>query len=222
MLGVVEMPAVTVVDYGIGNLLSVTRAFQFFGAEVVLSSSPDDIENAERLVLPGVGAFADGMGGLRERGLIGPIKKYAVGGRPFLGICLGMQMMLEVSEEFGYYEGLGIIPGKVVAIPPSGRDGHPHKIPQIGWNSLLVPHHYGGWENTILHNIPQSSYVYFVHSFMAVPANEEHRLAEYIYDGHIITAAIKYGNLYGVQFHPEKSGKIGLRILKNFLDPITP
>ncbi|MFZ5633345.1 MAG: imidazole glycerol phosphate synthase subunit HisH [Bacillota bacterium] len=211
------MTAVSVIDYGVGNLLSVTRAFQYVGAEVILTNSPEAIENAERLVLPGVGAFADGMAGLRQRGLIEPIKKFAGSGRPFLGICLGMQMMMEASEEFGSNQGLGLVPGKVVAIPPTGSDGYPHKIPQIGWNSLLAPSINGSWENTILKNIPQGSYVYFVHSFMAVPDNEKHRLADYLYDGHVVTAAIRSGNLYGCQFHPEKSGKVGLQVIKNFL-----
>ena len=124
-------PVVTVIDYGVGNLFSVTKALERVGAEVILSSSPDDIANAQRLVLPGVGAFADGMRGLAERGLIEPIKRFAASGRPFLGICLGMQMMLDSSEEFGNHDGLGLIPGRVVAIPSIGAHGV-HKIPHIG------------------------------------------------------------------------------------------
>ena len=129
-------PQVTVIDYGVGNLFSVTKALERVGAEVVLSAAAADIANAQRLVLPGVGAFADGMRGLAERGLIEPIKTFAASGRPFLGICLGMQMMLDSSEEFGNHQGLGLIPGRVVAVPSVGSSGQAHKIPHIGWAAL--------------------------------------------------------------------------------------
>ena len=134
-----------------------------------------------------------------------------------MGICLGMQMMLEASEEFGMHEGLGLIPGNVVAIPPTATDGKPHKIPHIGWNDLLPPTPGTDWNETILAGVSPGTAVYFVHSFAAVPASPEHRLADCDYDGRIISAAVKFGNLYGCQFHPEKSGEAGLRILKNFL-----
>ncbi|WP_279384302.1 imidazole glycerol phosphate synthase subunit HisH [Geotalea toluenoxydans] len=139
------MSRVTVIDYGIGNLLSVARAFEHCGANVELTDDARKIADADYLVLPGVGAFADGMSGLVERGLIEPIKKFAAKERPFLGICLGMQMMLDQSEEYGANEGLGLIPGKVVAIPAVGVDGSPHKIPHIGWNEIYIFGYFLGW-----------------------------------------------------------------------------
>lgn len=210
------MSKVTVIDYGIGNILSVRRAFEYWGAEVVVTDSPQLIENAEHLVLPGVGAFADGMTGLRDRGLVGPIQKFAAKNRPFLGICLGMQMMLEFGEEFGRYEGLGLIPGIVTKIPNTGVDGAVHKIPHIGWNQLLIPSIDIEWNKTILNGIEPESSAYFVHSFTAVPENKENRLADCYYNGRVISAAIRSGNLYGCQFHPEKSGQVGLNIIRNF------
>jgi glutamine amidotransferase len=197
--------------------LSVCRALEHCEAEVSLTTSPSDIDKAERLVLPGVGAFADGMAGLSDGGFIGPIRKYARTGRPFLGICLGMQMMLEASEEFGVHEGLGLIPGNVVAIPPTGADGQLHKIPHIGWNALFPPNSMMNWKETILAGLEPGIAVYFVHSFSAVPSSPAHRLADCDYDGRVISAAVKCGSLYGCQFHPEKSGKAGLRIIKNFI-----
>jgi glutamine amidotransferase len=209
---------VTVIDYGIGNILSVCRAFEQCGAEVLLTTSPSDVDKADRLVLPGVGAFSNGMAGLSAGGFVEPIRKYSMTSRPFLGICLGMQMMLEASEEFGLHEGLGLIPGNVVAIPPVGTDGKPHKIPHIGWNTLLPPTSTTNWNGTILAGIAAGTEVYFVHSFTAVPASPVHRLADCDYDGRVISAAVKCDNLYGCQFHPEKSGEAGLRIIKNFLE----
>lgn len=212
------MKRVTVIDYGIGNILSVCRAIEYFGAQVVLSGSPQEIIKAERLVLPGVGAFADGMEGLHQRGLVEAIQEYACTGRPFLGICLGMQMMMESSEEFGNYKGLGLIKGTVLAVPPRGSDGVAHKIPHIGWNELLCPPGIENWQGTILEGIPQGSSMYFVHSFTAVPDYAENRLADTNYNGCVISAAIRSSNLYGCQFHPEKSGKAGLGIIRNFLN----
>lgn len=207
------MSSVTVIDYGIGNLLSVRRAFEHCGAEVILTDSPAMIKKAEHLVLPGVGAFADGMAGLRERNLINAIRSYAQENRPFMGICLGMQMMLEIGEEFGTHEGLGLINGKVSLIPDTGVDGTAHKIPHIGWNSLAAS---ANWDETILHGIAPGEAVYFVHSYTAVPLSADNRLADCVYNGQIISAVIRSGNLYGCQFHPEKSGQIGLKIIDNF------
>ncbi|MDT8903847.1 imidazole glycerol phosphate synthase subunit HisH [Anaeroselena agilis] len=207
------MPRVTIIDYGIGNLLSVRRAFEYCGAEVILTDSPELIEKAEHLVLPGVGAFADGMAGLRQRSLIEPIRRYAKENRPFMGICLGMQMMLEIGEEYGTHEGLGLIKGKVSKIPDTGVDGIAHKIPHIGWNSLAPS---SDWDETILDGINPGEAVYFVHSFTAMPL-DDNRLADCYYSGRVISAAIRSGNLYGCQFHPEKSGQIGLKIVDNFI-----
>jgi glutamine amidotransferase len=208
---------VAVVDYGIGNIFSVSRAVEHFGAEVVLSGEPAVLLDAPRLILPGVGAFANGMRGLRERGLVEPLREYAASGRPFLGICLGMQMLLATSEEFGSHEGLGVIPGKVVAISGRGPDGAPMKIPHIGWNGLERPAARDGWDGTILEGLPDRTSAYFVHSFGVVPEAEADRLADTWHGDCRISAAIQRGNVSGCQFHPEKSGPAGLRIIRNFL-----
>lgn len=208
---------VCIVDYGMGNLLSVFRAFKHCGADVLVTNSPDMIKKAERLVLPGVGAFRDGMRELKALNLIEPIINFSESERPFLGICLGMQMMLDSSDEFGSQPGLGLIPGKVVAIPETTEDGVMRKIPHIGWNSLVLPDNRSSWRGTILEGLASHhASVYFVHSFFVQPESEAYRLADCDYNGFRITAAIYSGTLYGCQFHPEKSGNVGLKVLENF------
>lgn len=208
---------VTVVDYGLGNLFSVSQALRYCGAEVQVSNAIEEIVRADRLVLPGVGAFADGMRNLAAAGLDEAVRRYVEAERPFLGICLGMQMMFEHSEEFGNHAGLSLLPGSVVAIPPTGADGRPHKIPHIGWNALRTPDGAADWKTPLLEGIAAESYVYFVHSFMAAPDNPAHRLADTHYDGRAVAAVVGRGNLLGCQFHPEKSATVGLTILGNFL-----
>lgn len=208
---------VAVIDYGIGNLFSVRRAFEHCGAVVAVSSDPQALLAAPRLVLPGVGAFADGMRGLIERRLDKAVLEFAESGKPLLGICLGMQMLSSVSEEFGEHKGLGIIPGRVVSIPKVTADGKPHKIPHIGWAELEPPMKSSGWQGSILEGLTPGDSVYLVHSFAVQPADEAHRLAEYDCSGHRIAAAIRKRNVFGTQFHPEKSGPVGLKIVRNFL-----
>lgn len=211
------MSLISVVDYGAGNLFSVRRALEKCGATVAFAETAGQIAQAQRLLLPGVGAFQDGMDGLRQRGLLEPIREFARSGRPMLGICLGMQMLLSRSEEFGEHEGLGIIPGRVVAIPNTTASGEPHKIPHIGWNQLEVPEGGSEWSGSILEDLPQGAAVYLVHSYTAVPDQAQHRLADCEYDGRVISAAIRAGNVYGCQFHPEKSGAVGLHVLSKFV-----
>ncbi|HBW34974.1 imidazole glycerol phosphate synthase subunit HisH [Desulfosporosinus sp. BICA1-9] len=211
------MVKITLVDHGIGNILSVQRAFEYCGAQVMISDNPQYIKNADYLVLPGVGAFADGMRGLSERGLVEAIIDFASKERPFLGICLGMQMMMEKSEEFGLHEGLGLIPGRVVRIPDQDVHGFRQKIPHIGWNSLELPREKENWNGTILEDIEIGETVYFVHSFTAAPENLANRLADTYYNGQLISASVQSGSLYGCQFHPEKSGVTGLKIINNFI-----
>lgn len=208
--------AVTIVDYGSGNLLSVARALERCGANVRLSGDPQEIASAERIVLPGVGAFADGMSGLRVRGLIEPLVAHAASGRPLLGICLGMQMLATASEEFGVNEGLGLIPGRVVAIPTRSVEGRPIKIPHIGWNEL-IPAPDADWRGSVLEGTGPGTAVYLVHSFHVLPENPDHLLAQCLHGGHPLTAAIRSGSVMGCQFHPEKSGEAGLAILAQFL-----
>jgi glutamine amidotransferase len=157
------------------------------------------------------------MAGLESRGLVDAVKQYTYSERPFLGICLGMQMMLSVSEEFGAHKGLSLIPGSVKAIDPTDLNGNLQKIPHIGW-SQLCSSGARDWGGTLLNDISVDSSVYFVHSFTAIPTNDNHRLADSFYGGRRLSAVIAKNNLYGTQFHPEKSGKNGLRILKTFLE----
>ena len=207
---------VTVVDYGIGNLYSVQRAFETCGAAVQLTSDASDIEAAECLILPGVGAFSDGMAGLRERGLVEPLRRYASSGRPLVGICLGMQMLASVSEEFGEHEGLGVIPGRVVPIPVDTTKGGRHKIPRVGWSALEIADG-ATWQGTPLADTTPGTAVYLVHSYHVVADDPSHLLAYGEYGGHRISAAIRAGNVFGFQFHPERSGPEGLRILRALL-----
>ena len=204
-------PEVTVVDYGMGNVASVMRALCACGAAPTLTGVPEQVASASRLILPGVGAFADGVEELRRRALIEPIHAFARAGRPFLGICLGMQMMLATGEEFGVVAGLGLIAGNVHAIQG------PRKIPHVGWNRISPWGKAMDWQGTILEGIGRDDAVYFVHSYAASPQLPSDVLAECDYDGYRFAAVIRSGNLYGCQFHPEKSGPIGLRILNSFL-----
>jgi glutamine amidotransferase len=206
---------VTVIDYGIGNQLNVLRALEHCGAsvKVVQKASPEDV-NAERLVLPGVGAFGDGMAELRARGFDELVQRFVESGRPFLGICVGMQVMFDASEEMGEHRGLGLLAGRVRPVPAAGADGLPHRIPHIGWRPLRPA---APWGRTILADVQPLERVYFVHSFAAQPSQHDVRLAEVDYDGIPICAAVHRDNLYGCQFHPERSAETGLNVLRRFL-----
>jgi glutamine amidotransferase len=207
---------VSIIDYGVGNLLNVVRGFEHCDAIVEVVESSSQIKNSDYLVLPGVGAFPDGMYELEQRGLIDSIVEHAQSGKPLLGICLGMQMLLDSSEEFGGESGLGLVSGKVIAIPDCDVNGDTHKIPHIGWNELLSPEE-KSWSGTVLQDIKKESAVYFVHSFMASPNSNDALLSYCDYDGCHIAAVIQSENVIGCQFHPEKSGDIGLKIIRNFM-----
>ena len=211
------MTDVAVIDYGVGNLLSVRRAFEHCGAAVSVTSDRDTILASPRVVLPGVGAFADAMAALRHAELDDVVRDVDKRGLPLLGICLGMQMLMDASEEFGTTNGLGLVAGGVVQVPATDAAGFAQKIPHIGWNALRVAEGSRGWSEGLLHDIEPGESVYFVHSFMAEPEDPAHRLADCFYGERRITAAIERGNVMGCQFHPEKSGDVGLRILKRFL-----
>jgi imidazole glycerol-phosphate synthase subunit HisH len=210
---------VTVIDYGIGNLLNVVRALEHSGAAVtVVDNAAQVTALPDRMVLPGVGAFIDGMKELQARGFDDLARRFADTGRPFLGICVGAQMLFEVGEEYGEHPGLGLIPGRVRAVPPVGADGQRHRIPHIGWGRLERPPARADWQDTILSRVPEGEPVYFVHSFAPEPAHEEHRLADTYYDGVRICAAVQRDRIFGCQFHPERSAAHGLGILSAFLE----
>jgi glutamine amidotransferase len=208
-------PEVALIDYGVGNMLNVARALDYIGATVRVVEAGDEAIKADHLVLPGVGSFPDAMHELTARRLREPIVEFAKSGRPMLGICLGMQMLLDKSSEFGETAGLGLIPGGVERIPDMGASGKRRKIPHIGWNRIVPSQR--DLSRTVFANLPPNPDMYFVHSFMAVPHDDKHRLADYDYDGCLISAAVQRENVLGCQFHPEKSGAQGLEILKSFV-----
>ena len=207
---------IVVVDYGMGNIRSVLRGVEKVGSRATLSANAEDILNADRVIFPGVGAFGDGIEELRKRRLDITLKNYADTGRPLLGICIGMQLLFEESEEHGIHKGLGLIPGNIVRIPEGQNCQVVRKIPHIGWNSLREREHCR-WKGTLLEGLQNLDSCYFVHSYMAITTHDAHILAECEYEGLTITAAVHLDNITGLQFHPEKSSNVGLQILKNFL-----
>jgi glutamine amidotransferase len=211
------MVKVVVLDYGVGNLLSVERALMACGADVEMTGDPAVVERADRVVVPGVGAFGTCIERLAAQHLDDTVREFAARERPLLGICVGMQMLLDVSEEFGEHPGLGLIPGRVLSVPSTGADGRPHKIPHIGWAPIRRRAEAAPEDGDILAEIEPASGFYFLHSFRAAPSRPENVLAECDYHGRDICAAVVAGNVFGVQFHPEKSGKAGLQVLANFL-----
>ncbi|TGM31714.1 imidazole glycerol phosphate synthase subunit HisH [Leptospira biflexa] len=210
-------PDVLIIDYGVGNLLSVQRGFEHCGAKVEISSDPDQILKASHVILPGVGAFANAMEALHERNLTEVIHEVVKKGKPFLAICLGMQMLLDESEEFGLTKGLGLISGRVVPIPSTTSNGLSQKIPHIGWSELYPANQSNQWNSKILETLEFEDSVYFVHSFMALPIDNQNRLADTFYGGNRISSVIGRDNVFGCQFHPEKSGQVGLKILSQFI-----
>ncbi len=210
---------ISLVDYGVGNLLSVRRALEHCGAKVELVATPEQLVGADKVLLPGVGAYANAMSMLSENGMADSLKAFVRTGKPLLGICLGMQLLLDSSTEFGFVEGLGLIPGLVMPIPGVGPSGELVKVPNIGWRSLQHAIGRDDWEGTLLGGTaPQNNSVYFVHSFMAVPASAKHRVADCEYGGTAVAAVIEHQNVWGAQFHPEKSGKVGLAMLNTFVN----
>lgn len=198
---------IAIIDYGAGNLQSVRKALDFIGCEARVTDRPEDLETAEAAVLPGVGAFGDAMASLESRGLVDPVRAFIRQGKPFLGICLGLQLLFDSSEESPGVKGLGVLPGKILRIP----DGEGLKVPHIGWNSLSFPNGRG----RLFAGLSQEPYVYFVHSYYLKAEDPEIVAATTEY-GVTIHAAVEKGNLFACQFHPEKSGAEGLQILRNF------
>lgn len=199
---------IAIIDYDAGNIKSVEKALLLLGEEVKITGDAQEILSADKVVLPGVGAFGDAMGNLERRGLVPVIRETVEKGTPFLGICLGLQLLFERSDEAPGVAGLGILPGEILRIP--SKEGL--KIPHMGWNSLHLEH--GG---RLFEQVPEQSYVYFVHSYYLKAGEEEIVKASTEYGVHI-HASVEKGNVFACQFHPEKSSEVGLRILSNFVN----
>lgn len=193
-----------IVDYGRGNLRSVEKGLEKVGHKATIMISPEEVEKVQGIILPGVGAFADAMAALTKGGWLEPLSDFVNSGRPFLGICLGMQLLFEVGEEHGEHPGLGFLPGRVVKFPPG------QKVPHMGWNTLEIIR-----DNKLTNNIPDGSYFYFVHSYYAQPS-EESCIAGTTNYGLDFPALVGKDNVWGAQFHPEKSSPWGLVMLDNF------
>ena len=199
---------IAIIDYGVGNLFSIKSSFEAVGADTVVTSDPETIRTADKIMLPGVGAFEDAARKLKESGLGEIVKEEAAKGKPLLGVCLGMQLLFERSHEYGLHEGLGILKGDVV--PMKGYIDEKLKVPQIGWNALKFTK-----ESPLFKYIKEGDFVYFVHSFYVPDCAEA--IARTTYGGVTYASALRRGNFYATQFHPEKSGDVGLRILHNFI-----
>lgn len=195
---------IQIIDYGMGNLRSVQKAFEFLGFEANITSNSDDIVDASHIVLPGVGAFADAAENLKNSGMQEVMLSEIEKGKPFIGICLGMQLLFDKSYENGEYDGLGLVPGQVKRFEVTGL-----KVPHMGWNDLIIK------DNALFQNDGNDKYVYFVHSYHATDVPKEYVIGEADY-GYKFTAAVQKDNIYGLQFHPEKSGDVGLDMLKRF------
>jgi imidazole glycerol-phosphate synthase subunit HisH len=213
----VDHKRVTLLDYGMANLLNVARAFEQCGAQVTVTENAAEALAASRLVVPGVGSFQHAVEEMAARGLDDAVRQFAQSGRPLFGICVGMQMLFDMSEEFGEHRGLGILPGKVAGVPNRTTEGRPQRVPHIGWNHLLHCND-NDWSDTLLRPYQgKQPALYFVHSFAAQPAQDSDRLADCGYGGHRLCAAVQRGNIVATQFHPERSGEAGLALLQEFL-----
>lgn len=209
------MSLIAILDYELGNIQSISAALRIVGSDVLLTRRREDIVKADGVVLPGVGAFSHGMNKLREHGLISVVEECADANKPILGICLGMQMLLSESYEFGLTKGLGLIPGSVRELDLAKSVGD--KLPHVSW-SEIEPAQPNSWTDTIFRDTQSGEDMYFVHSFRAIPENQDHILSETRFAGATFCSAVKNGNVYGCQFHPEKSGESGLKIIKSFID----
>ena len=198
-----------IIDYGVGNLFSLQCSLKKIGVEAIVTKNPDEIKNADRIILPGVGAFGDASRKLRESGLVELITEEAKSGKPFLGICLGMQLLFEKGYEYGEHDGLGFLKGNVIAL--EGKINSSLQIPHMGWNALDFK-----CDSPLFKYINNGDFVYFVHSYYATDCDDS-IIATSEYDIPV-TAAVGKGNIFGCQFHPEKSGEVGLNILKAFCE----
>jgi glutamine amidotransferase len=201
---------IAILDYRMGNLRSVQKAIESFGEAATVIDQPEQIDSAAKLILPGVGAFADAMTHLRDFGFVDPIRRYVESGKPMLGICLGLQLLFDASEEDGEHEGLGIVGGRCVKFAPTDPT---IRVPHMGWNRIDVPQP----GNPLLADLPDDPHVYFVHSFYAKPTDPTVVAAWAEYDGRFC-ASVWQDNIWATQFHPEKSQRVGAKILQNFVE----
>jgi glutamine amidotransferase len=204
---------IAIVDYGMGNLRSVHKAVERTGYEAQVTTDPQEVLDASKIILPGVGAFRDCMHNLEELRLLEPVIRSIETGKPFLGICLGLQLLFEESDEFGLHKGMGILPGRVTRFPEDIQDpetGQPYPIPHMGWNTIEIKK-----DIPLFAGIESGSFFYFVHSYYAIPQDPTDIAAATPY-GIEFVCAVQHDNIFAVQFHPEKSQEVGLRLLKNF------
>lgn len=209
---------ITILDYNMGNLFSVKNAFLSFGVETKISSNSTEFGESDALIIPGVGAFGEAVDNLKKRNLINPIIDFYNTGKPIMGICLGLQLFFENSEEFGYNKGLGIIKGDVLKFKTNIDSKQ--KIPHMGWNKVLNEKNETFWEKSPLNDIPNDAFMYFVHSYYVKPVDEDVVLSTTEYLGNKFCSSIKFKNIFACQFHPEKSGKDGINIFKKWHDLI--
>jgi imidazole glycerol-phosphate synthase subunit HisH len=210
---------VAIVDYGMGNIFSVKHACEHVGLKAKVTSSTQDIESAKAIILPGVGAFGDAIKNIEELGLIGVLQDAAASGKPFIGICLGLQLLMEESSEFGKHKGLGIIKGEVISLEDPQLGNQKIKVPQIGWHKI----HKASddlWQKSCLESVKNDAYMYFVHSYCVKPENSETVLTTTQYEGKEFCSSIQKDNVFACQFHPERSGVEGLKVYQNLAGQI--
>ncbi len=213
-------PRVAIIDYRMGNMFSVQHACEAVGLDAKITEDPAEIMAADGAILPGVGAFGDAMKNMRELGLDRVVYDYIASGRPFMGICLGMQLLFAESEEFGSHQGLGVFPGRVLKFPATTNDGRPIKVPQIGWNQIR-PSQKQGWAGTVLADVQPDEYMYFVHSFYCAPDDPSVALTLTDYEGFTYCSSVHRGNVVASQYHPEKSAFEGMKIYENWAKLLT-
>ncbi len=209
------MKKVVIVDYELSNMFSVQNACHHVGMDAVLSSSPEEVASGDALILPGVGSFQKAMSNLESLNLVEQIKEFVLAGKPFLGVCLGLQLLFSESDEFGSHPGLDIIKGKILKFPHSGPNRERHKVPQIGWNRILLPKP-SEIDQSPLKGVQNGEFMYFVHSYYCLPEDKDVVLTETNYGSIDHCSGILKNNIFAVQFHPEKSGEMGLKIYRNW------
>lgn len=210
---------VAIIDYGLGNLFSINNACELVGLNTIITSDISKISNADAVILPGVGAFGDAINSLNENNLTQTIYEFVRTGKPFLGICLGMQLLFSESEEFGSHKGLNLIKGKVVKFPSFNKAGESICVPQIQWNQIYAED-INRWNESPLKNISEGTYMHFVHSYYAIPEENNNILTYTEYEGIRYTSAVMKDNIIGIQYHPEKSAEEGINIYRNWANYI--